>query len=59
MSGTSLWHLAQLSKIRNRGHEDGATAPGGECNLRIFFLLWVLAEEEWILMRLGSTRLDM
>ena len=27
LSGTSLWHLAQLSKTRYRGHKDGATAP--------------------------------
>ena len=49
----------QLSNTRFRADEDGRQLTVQSAISAPVSVQWVLAEEEWMLLRMGSTRLDM
>ena len=49
----------QLSNTRFRVHEDGRQLTVQSAISAPVSVLWVPAEEEWMLLRVGWTRLDM
>ena len=59
MSGTPLRHLVQLSNTRFRADEDGRQLTVQSAIFAPVSVPWVHDEEEWMLLRMGSARLDM